>query len=257
MKTTQPFRTITALILVLFTITVSSCKKESAVTPEVSFKPTKIITTENGATIRIQRYMYDAQGKLANYESIGNGTSDSVLIRAGSIAFKRPGNTEVSQVLTFNADQTFKAIFSASEQTDFVNNQTKLSRITKARPNNTPLSLGVFNYTNDNLNSMISEIRLDISYHNDLPYQKGINEIPVVFKPIQFYKIMEQENTTTMQLYSKLIKSIMLDFGNRQERHDYTYTFDAEDRVTEINELVTIITPASTNLLELISTVSY
>jgi len=257
MKTIQPFRTITALMLVLFAITVSSCKKESTVAPEVSLKPTKIITTENGTTIRIQRYVYDAQGKLANYESIGNGTSDSVLVRAGSIAFKRPGNSEVSQVLTFNADRTFKAIFSATEQTDFANNQTKLSRITKARPNNTPLSVGVFNYTNDNLSAMLAEIRIDISYHDNLPYQKGINEIPVAFKPLQFYKILEQEDATATQLYSRLINSILLDFGNRQERHDYTYTFDAEDRVTEINELVTIITPSSTNLLQFTSTVSY
>lgn len=86
----------------------------------------------------------------------------------------------------------------------------------KIRPGNTPLVVGEFDYTSNNLTKIGAEIRIDINYFNDLPYQKGINEIPVALKPIKFYKVMEIENTTSTILYSKMIRQIIIDFGNRK-----------------------------------------
>ncbi len=273
MKTTQTIRSMASMMLIFFAVAATSCKKESTitpttptapvipstpVTPALSVKPLSIVTTENGISVRKQIYEYDAQGKLSKYMSTDRILGlDSVLLRSNNVSFKTTESANVSQSLTFNADKTFKALFSASNQTDFENNQTKLSRMTKARLNSTPLTVGVFNYTNNNLSSIGAEIRIDINYHDNLPYQKGINEIPIALKPIKFFKIMEMENTTTSVLYSKLIRQVILDFGNRRELHDYTYTFDANNRVTQIRDTQTTVTSTSSVQKVFISSVSY
>jgi len=221
-------------------------------------KPRSIVTSENGTSVRKEFYNYDATGKLKNYVSITRNGEDSVLVNGNSVAFKRQGANAVSQVLTFNTDKTFKAVFSATDQTDFVNNQTKLSRITKARPNNTPLTLGEFAYTNNNLSSIGAEVRIDINYYDNLSYQKGINEIPLAFKPIFNYKVMEQENSTTTVLYNKLIKQVITSFGgSRFELHDYVYDFDASNRVIKITDTVTNTTANSSTQKVLVSNIAY
>ena len=263
------------MMVIFFAVATSSCKKEenitpvntptapviptTPVTPAVSMKPRVIETSENGTLIRKQNYAYDAQGKLQKYESSTGiaASSDSVLLRENNVSFKTPGSSTISQSLTFNADKTLKALFTANDQTDFVNNQTKLSRITKINSNATPVTVGVFNYTNNNLSSIGAEIRIDINYHDNLPYQKGINEIPVALKPIKFYKIMEMENATTTVLYSKLIRQIIFDFGNRRELHDFTYTFDANQRVTQMIDTQTFVTSTSSTQKVLVSNISY
>jgi hypothetical protein len=276
MKTNKTTRSIVAMMVIFFAVSISSCKKEDSivpnnpnvpttpvaptipVTPAVSMKPTSIITSENGTSVRKEIYKYDATGKLNNYVSITRNGEDSVLIADNRVAFKRQGANVVSQVLTFNTDKTFKAIFSATDQTDFVNNQTKLSRITKARPNNTPLTVGEFAYTNNNLSSIGAEIRIDINYYNNLPYQKGINEIPLAFKPVFNYKVMEQENATTSILYNKLIKQVITNFGgSRFELHDYVYDFDTSNRVIKITDTVTNTTANSSTQKVLISNITY
>jgi hypothetical protein len=268
MKTNQTIRSIVSMMVIFFAVTTTSCKKEENITPvipptqiapAISLKPIFIETKENGNIIRKQSYAYDAQGKLTKYESSTDvaSSSDSVLVRQNNVAFKTPGSNTINQSLTFNTDKTFDALFSATDQTDFENNQTKLSRMTKARPNSTPLTLGVFNYTNDNLSTIGAEIRIDISYHDNLPYQKGINEIPVGLKPIKFYKIMEMENATSTVLYNKFIRQVIMDFGNRRELHDYTYTFDANSRVTLIRDTQTTVTSTTSDQKVFISTVLY
>ncbi|MCC6582664.1 MAG: hypothetical protein IT271_03085 [Chitinophagales bacterium] len=273
MKKTS-IRSIVTMLVIFFAVATTSCNKDTEIAPTVppvpvipptpvapaiSLKPIFIETKENGNTIRKQSYAYDSQGKLTKYESSTGvaSTSDSVLVRQNNVSFKTPGSNTINQSLTFNADKTFDALFSATDQTDFENNQTKLSRMTKARPNSTPLNVGVFNYTNNNLSSIGAEIRIDINYHDNLPYQKGINEIPIALKPIKFFKIMEMENTTTSVLYSKLIRQVILDFGNRRELHDYTYTFDANNRVTQIRDTQTTVTSTSSVQKVFISSVSY
>jgi hypothetical protein len=276
MKTNKTIRSIVAMMVIFFAVSISSCKKEDSivpnnpnvpttpiaptipVTPAVSMKPTSIITSENGTSVRKEIYKYDATGKLNNYVSITRNGEDSILISSNSVAFKRQGGNAVSQVLTFNTDKTFKAVFSATDQTDFVNNQSQLSRITKARPNNTPLTVGEFAYTNNNLSSIGAEIRIDINYYNNLPYQKGINEIPLAFKPVFNYKVMEQENATTSVLYNKLIKQVITNFGgNRFELHDYVYDFDANNRVIKITDTVTNTTTNSSTQKVLVSNITY
>ncbi|MBK9793502.1 MAG: hypothetical protein IPP60_10470 [Sphingobacteriales bacterium] len=273
MKKTS-IRSIVTMLVIFFIVAATSCNKDNKiaptappvpaipptpVTPAISLKPIFIETKENGNTIRKQSYAYDSQGKLAKYESSTGvaSTSDSVLVRQNNVSFKTPGSNTINQSLTFNADKTFDALFSATDQIDFENNQTKLSRMTKARPNSTPLNVGVFNYTNNNLSSIGAEIRIDINYHDNLPYQKGINEIPIALKPVKFYKIIEMENTTTSVLYSKLIRQVILDFGNRRELHDYTYTFDTNNRVTQIRDTQTTVTSTSSVQKVFISSVSY
>lgn len=273
MKKTS-IRSIVTMMVIFFIVAATSCNKDNEIAPTappvpaipptpvtlaISLKPIFIETKENGNTIRKQSYAYDSQGKLAKYESSTGvaSTSDSVLVRQNNVSFKTPGSNTINQSLTFNADKTFDALFSATDQIDFENNQTKLSRMTKARPNSTPLNVGVFNYTNNNLSSIGAEIRIDINYHDNLPYQKGINEIPIALKPVKFYKIIEMENTTTSVLYSKLIRQVILDFGNRRELHDYTYTFDANNRVTQIRDTQTTVTSTSSVQKVFISSVSY
>ena len=273
MKKTS-IRSIVTMMVIFFIVAATSCNKDNKIAPTappvpaipptpvtlaISLKPIFIETKENGNTIRKQSYAYDSQGKLAKYESSTGvaSTSDSVLVRQNNVSFKTPGSNTINQSLTFNADKTFDALFSATDQIDFENNQTKLSRMTKARPNSTPLNVGVFNYTNNNLSSIGAEIRIDINYHDNLPYQKGINEIPIALKPVKFYKIIEMENTTTSVLYSKLIRQVILDFGNRRELHDYTYTFDTNNRVTQIRDTQTTVTSTSSVQKVFISSVSY
>ena len=273
MKKTS-IRSIVTMLVIFFAVAATSCNKDNEITPTtppvpvipptpvapaISLKPIFIETKENGNTIRKQSYAYDSQGKLAKYESSTGvaSTSDSVLVRQNNVSFKTPGSNTINQSLTFNADKTFDALFSATDQIDFENNQTKLSRMKKARPNSTPLTVGVFNYTNNNLSSFGAEISININYHDNLPYQKGINEIPIALKPIKFFKIMEMENTTTSVLYSKLIRQVILDFGNRRELHDYTYTFDTNNRVTQIRDTQTTVTSTSSVQKVFISSVSY
>lgn len=273
MKKSTTIRSTATMMLIFFAVAITSCKKESditpttptapvipttPVTPALSVKPVSIVTTANGISVRKQIYEYDAQGKLLKYMSIDRILGlDSVLLRSNNVSFKTTESANIAQSLTFNADKTFKALFSSADQTDFENNQTKLSRMIKARPNSTPLTLGVFNYTNNNLSSIRAEIGIDINYHDDLPYQKGINEIPIAQKPLRFYKIMEMEDATSSFLYGKLIRQVILDFGNRRELHDYAYTFDANNRVTQIRDTQTTVTSNSSAQKIFVSEVSY
>ena len=269
MKTTKTIRSIVAMTVTFFAVTATSCNKESEIAPTtpvvpppavpvVSMKPISIITTENGSRVRKQLYVYNAQGKLTKYESIDAFLGlDSVLLRSNNVSFKTTESNNISQSLTFNADKTFQSLFTANDQTNFESNQSELALTKKIRVNNTPLTTAQFVYTNNNLTTMGAEIRIDINYHNNLPYQKGINEIPVALKPIKFYKIMEMENATSTLLYNKLIKQIIFDFGNRRELHDYTYTFDANQRVTQIRDTQTFVTSSTSTQKVLVSTITY
>jgi hypothetical protein len=186
MKTNKTIRSRVAMMVILFAAAATGCKKESEITPgngintppvnpvatAVSTKPRSIITSENGTDLRKQIYEYDAQGKLTKYESTGT-SSDSVLVNGNSVTFKRPGSNNAVLVLTFNPDKTFKASFTANTQFDFINNQSKLSRMTQASPNNIPATDAVFNYTNNNIGSMASEIRVELDYFDNPAIPKG------------------------------------------------------------------------------------
>ncbi len=65
------------------------------------------------------------------------------------------------------------------------------------------------------------------------------------------------ENATSTVLYSKLIRQVIMDFGNRRELHDYTYTFDANNRVTQIRDTQTTVTSTSSVQKVFVSSVSY
>jgi hypothetical protein len=274
MKTVTQIRNMAAVAAVVFTAILSGCQKNeiAPVTPPssntppivaqppapVSLKPKSIITLENGSTVRSQLYEYDAQENLIRYSSKSGNSVDSVLVRTNNVAFKVAGSSTIAASLTFNADKTYKALFTSSDQIDFVNNQTNLSRMTKSRVNNTPLIVGEFAYTNSNLSTIGAEVRIDINYHDNLPYQKGINEIPVGFKPLGFYKVMEQENVTATSLYNKLIRQVIIGFGTSSVKtHQYSYTFDSNNRVTGITEVITTTTNTSSVQITRVSTITY
>lgn len=272
MKTNKTIRRTVAMMVIFFAVAATSCKKETEVipltptaptapvtpvTPAVSMKPVNIVTSENGVAIRKQIYGYDAQGKLVKYESIA-ASSDSITLSNNSIAFRRHGSNTVSQVLTLNTDKTFKSLFTSSSQADFENNQTKLSRLLQTRTDGSVSTVAAFFYTGNNLSTLGAEIRIDVNYYNNLPYQKGINEIPVLMKPIKFYKLLEQENTTSTTLYDKLIHQVIIKTSaSRFETHEFTYVFDANNRVTKITDIVTNTSSTSSSQKTLVSTVSY
>lgn len=276
MKKTS-IRSIVAMTVIFFAVTATSCKKESEiapanpttptapvipttpVTPTVSMKPVNIITTENGSAVRKQIYGYNAQGKLVKYESLaGINASDSVALATNSIAFHRHGSSNAIQVLTFNSDKTFKSLFFGNSQIDFVNNQTQLSQLQQTRADGSILTGAEFAYIGNNLNSMSAEIRININYYSNLPYQKGINEIPVALKPIKFYKLLEQENATATVLYTKLIHQVIIQSSaSRFETHEFTYVFDTNNRVTQITDTITTTTSSTSSQKVLVSTVAY
>jgi hypothetical protein len=271
-KSNKTIRSMAAMMAIFFAVAATSCQKENEispatptptpvipVTPAVSTKPTFILTTENGSSVRKQVYLYDVQGKLTKYESLSSAsTSDSVSLANNSMAFFRHGSATVSQVLTLNADKTFKSLFFGDSQIDFANNQAQLRQMQRLNAVGSTVGIAEFVYSGNNLITIGPEIRIDINYYNNLPYQKGINEIPFGLKPIKFYKILEMENATSTVLYNKLISQAIIAYGgSRFETHDYTYVFDNNNRVTEINEIITTTTPTSTSQRILSSIVSY
>lgn len=273
MKTGIQFRNMAAVAVVVFAALVSACKKNEiapvtppssgtppvvAQPPTVNAQPRVISTVENGVTIRTQTYEYDSQGNLTRYASKSGNVVDSVLIRSNNVAFKLANASTIAASLLFNTDKTFKTFFLSSDQIDFENNQTKLARMTKPGANNTPVTLGIFTYTNSNLSKIGAEITIDINYYENLPYQKGINELPTTFKPLKFYKVMELENTTSTILYNKLIRQVIIGLGTANVKtHQYSYSFDANNRVTGITEVITSTNNSSTTQTTKVSTISY
>ena len=278
MKKVTTSRSIVALMVIFFAVATSSCKKEDTitpgnppaptgpavptvpVTPAVSMKPRFITTTENGRTIRKEEYKYDTQGKLTSYATANPTTGeDSVLVFANSVSFKRQGSNVVSQVLVFNTDKTFKSLFGAADQINFNNDQTRLSNMIKISSNGgSNTSAGEFAYSSDNLSSISAEVRIDINYDNSLPYQKGINEIPVVFKPLSNFKVMEQENATATMLYSKLIKQVIITSSRSTfETHNYSYVMDENNRVTKITEVITNTTASTSSQKTRVKSIAY
>ena len=268
-------RMMIAIIAVIFAAATTSCKKENnvtptpnpsvntppsiPVTPAVSPKPTFILTTENGSAIRKETYKYDAQGKLKSYESssASSGT-DSVIMLSNSVSYRLRTSVRSSAFdLFFNTDKSFKEILNTEEHLTFQNDATKLNTASLVNPNGSITRAAEFTYTNNNLSKIRTEVsRIDINYFNDLPYQKGINEIPKTVKPITLFKVLEQENATSTVLYNKLIKQIILTRGSQVvETHDYTYGFDASNKVTSITDLITNTTNGTQRTV--LSTITY
>jgi len=278
MKTNQKIRSMIALALIIFAASTTSCKKEDdvrpnnttpvapiipvtppIVTPAVSMKPVVLLTTQNGVLIRKQQYQYEANGNLKRYISTENNVSDSVVISSdlASVDFRMHTSSSLRNTLQLNTDKTFKSLTFGSTQINFVNSQTKLASMTQFRANGTSFTAAQFQYSNNNLSAIGAEARFDFNYYDNLPYQKGINEMPILLKPIQFYKVMELENATTTTLYNKLLRQAIIDFGSRKELHAYEYVMDANNRVTQITDTITNVTSTTSTQKVLITSVSY
>ena len=277
MKNTTTNRMMMAMIAVIFAVATTSCKKENDVAPNpnpsvntppnvpvtppvaLSAKPKFILTKQNGSTIRKEVYKYDAQGKLTTYESHSLGSEvDSAIMLINGVLYKRNTPTASSFVqLKLNTDKTFDVLVNATFQANFQNNGAKLLSASQNNAAGTATRIADFTYVNNNLSQMKTEVaKYDINYFNDLPYQKGINEIPKNIKPITLFKVMEQESATTTILYSKLIRNVIISRGSQViETHDYTYVLDANNRVTKITDLITDTTNGTQKTS--ISTIEY
>ncbi len=257
MKTIKTIRSMAAIAAVLFAATLAGCKKTeiapiapppvnntpppTVVVPAINTKPRFIITTENGSNVKSQAYEYDSQGKLIRFFSKNTTSVDTVIINSNNVIFKTQRNSGVSiQKLFLNTDKTMKNLFSDNIEIQFENNQNKIRRLTQSVDNRSFNNVAGLDYTNNSLSSINAEAVLSFNYYNDLPYQKGINELPTAFKPFQYYKVLEQEQATTSLLYNKLLKQALMNAGTRRELHNYVYTFDADNRVIKITDTITI-----------------
>ncbi|MFN8236787.1 MAG: hypothetical protein U0T77_01335 [Chitinophagales bacterium] len=274
MKTIKTIRSRIAMMVVLFAVAATSCQKENEiapvtpvvpttpVTPAVSMKPRFITTSENGINLRKEEYRYDDQGKLTLYIS-GSSTAagvDSVEMQTNAVTFRlQNGNSRRREVLTFNADKTCSSIFSAADQANFVNNQLKFNSVELVRANNTPLRAIQFTYQGNKISRIQTELQfIDINYYENLPYQKGINEIPIGLKELKYFKTMEIENITSSIAYDKLIKQIIITNGRgNTELHDYAYVLDTNNRVTKITDTVTFTTPSTSSQRVFVSAIAY
>jgi hypothetical protein len=263
-----------AIAAVIFAATLSGCNKTEVapvtpppvnntpppvvVPPAINTKPRFITTTENGSTIKSQAYEYDSQGKLTRFFSKNTTSVDTVIINANVVIFKIERNSGVSiQKLFLNADKTMKNLFSSNIEVQFENNQNKISRLAQRVDNGSFNNIAGLDYTNNNLSSINAEAVLSFNYYNDLPYQKGINELPTAFKPFQYYKVLEQEQATSSLLYGKLLRQALLNAGTRRELHNYAYTFDSDNRVIKITDTITITVGSATTQKTQESIISY
>ncbi len=277
MKTNTIIRSMAAIAAVIFAIAATGCQKENEITPNpgngvitppivvpgVNMKPKKITTTDGGVVEYEEFYTYDSQNHLLLYLKKKNHLSDSVRIKSGFVdIITNSGGLIYKETLTLNPDKTFKHIAQKDPnggniEFDCLNSQIKLSRIVRLRANTTPKTILVANYlTNPDIAEIqVEESKYIISYYNNLPYQKGINEISGEFYSLRYFKVMEQEDATTMFLYNKLIKNITLVSNSSliREVHDFTYEFDSSNRVTVVKETIRMNfssnTPSRTTLI--------
>ncbi len=286
MKTIKTIRSRVAMMVVIFAVAATSCQKENNITPNPGNgvvtpppanipvtppapavpQPRFISTTVNGTTIKLETYEYDAQGKLKSYVSKNETSLDSVIIqpdRTLIISNRNSGSRQLT-ALSLNADKTFKQMDLLSsvtggniiDQAFFKNTQFRIDSVVQSVNNPASLKIG---YIGNKLNSIeLGAQKINVNYFENLPYQKGINEIPVKFLPIRYLKVLEQGGISSTSLYNKLICQVIINNGNsRFELHDYVYEFDAQSRVTKITDTITFTTASTSTQKVAISVISY
>lgn len=272
-----------AMMVILFAATATGCQNENEITPNpgsgvttppvvtppaaVSVpKPKEIITVVNGMTTRIQSYTYDSQGMLTIYASKNEASVDSVIMQPNQVSYRsiRSGGLRVNMGLALNSNKTYKRVDLLSSSTGGVvdqaifnhNAQFRIDSITQPR---TDLPLARFDYISNNLNGIQMEVqKINVNYSHNLSYQKGINEIPFSITPVKYFKLLEQEDATTTQLYNKLLKQIIINNGTgRFELHDFVYEFDGQNRVSKITDTITFTTSSTSVQKIAVSTITY
>jgi len=283
MKTTNQIRSMATVMVLLFVVTATGCQKENEITPNpgtgvtpppvvsppapaVVPKPREITTITDGVVSRIQTYTYDSQEKLSIYVSKNETSVDSVIMQSDQqVSFRTVRNNGSKQnvVLSLNANKTYKRMDLLSPVTGGVADQAVINntqfRIDSIMQPRTGLPLGKFNYISNNLNAIQTEVqRINVNYFNNLPYQKGINEILLPSTPLKYYKLLEQEDITTTHFFDKLMQQVIINIGSgRFELHDYSYEFDNENRVTKITDAITFTTSGSSVRKIAVSTITY
>ncbi|MFN8295466.1 MAG: hypothetical protein U0T69_04685 [Chitinophagales bacterium] len=249
MKTNKTIRSIVAMMVIFFAVSTTSCKKESEIspannnTPTVSFKPKSIVTTKDGdpGNFRLQTYEYNNQNKLTKFVSVSGSTKDSLVLIADGIGFIRKNNAAVrtKEFLSFNPDKSLKEL-SVSSSSGLIS----LSPVFVALPNsnstlvnlaNANINIG-FSYLDGNLRTLsVDQESVSYTYYNNLPFQKGINELQVESTALMYHKLAEQENMTNYSLFSKLLHTVTAtDRGVVRRVDTYNYVMDEHGRVVTI-----------------------
>ena len=282
MKTNNTIRSMAAMMVILFAVTTTSCQKENEITPNpgtgvttppvnntpppvavpplpaVNTKPRFITTVANGSTVRSQGYEYDSQGKLIRYFSKNTASVDSVILSGNVALFKTARNSGTSvQKLIMNSNKTMRNLISDNIELRFEHNQNKINTLTQSIDGGTFNTVARMDYLDDNLSAINGEAVISYTYYNNLPYQKGINELPTALKPFQYYKVLEQEEATSNVLYKKLLKQSVLNTGGRREMHEFVYAFDSDNRVSKITETITITVSGNSTQKTSESIISY
>jgi hypothetical protein len=249
MQTNNQFRSGIALLAFAFAALATACTQSDGneaippVDPSISIRPARIITLENGIEIRRQDYQYKPDGKLRMYISHAEQDIDTVILQSNGMEIRRKrGSDLVREFLFLNADKAY-ANFRTTESGvsfDFENSGNHLSRIFKSGPNAFQTLIAQTTYENGSLAGILSEdTEIRITYYNELPYQKGVNELPTEFSAFTYYKIAESEMLTSTLFYNKLIREYsIIENGILEDKHEYAYTFDNLGRVMEIDQVI-------------------
>ncbi len=248
MKKVTTSRSIVALMVIFFAVAATGCKKENEIVPNgtsptVSIKPKSIITKEVGTpgNFRVQTYGYDSQNKLTKFISSSGTTRDSLVLFRDGIGFIRRvnGSIESKEFLIFNSDKSLKELNVSSRSRAItltpVFATLQGSPVTLVGLNNSSINLG-FTYLDNNVKSIgINTESLTYTYYNNLPFQKGINEMQVESAALMYHKVAEQENMTNYTFFSKLLHTVTVKDGNTVRRVDtYSYIHDEHGRVKTI-----------------------
>ena len=249
-----------AIIAVIFAAIITSCKKENEVTPNgnqnntpvvVNEKPLSIITRDlsNNRIVIEERFTYQ-NNQLVKYVKKSADEIDSVIV------FQSASQNGFQDFSTFASLPTsVQTLFLSSDKQmhDFttsnngitgnfaISNSTISNVVNSANAQRFLIKDAV--YENDNIKSfVVNGIGVDtvkVTYDESLGYKKGINELPITFNAMRFFKLLELNNMTSTKMYSKLIKFITKKTNKRTNNfttHQFSYTFDAKGRIATITD---------------------
>jgi hypothetical protein len=245
MKAIQHIGRAAAMFTLAFAPLLGGCSKTepgppgNAIIDVVSLKPSSIITTKNGEEISREIYQYRL-GALTHYIRLLPGETDSMVLLGDSVQYRRIfASHSTREMLLLNNNKTFQRYRTGSlAGTEFVfqNRIFELNRVLIERPDSGPELMMLFEYSDQRILSYtLYNSNTTISYYDDLPYQKGINELPVANTALLIHKILEQENATSMRLYDKLFRETEMQSGPFGKRTTYSYEFDEHQRVKTIH----------------------
>jgi hypothetical protein len=236
---------MTAMMVIFFAVSISSCKKEAEIAPvnpiipQVSFNPKSIITRNDaGSVIQTEQFHYDAQNVLTSYSRRNSSGTDTASLFGNFIRFQTlGGQKEIQNILP---DKSLGNIDISVEKKIIVekSGDNFLDKTIKQFGAFFIPVTSSFNYASGSVSRIATDNEvIEITYNNNITYQKGINEIPFSVATVNKFKVLELGNATSTKLYSKLIQSVVIKVnGAVKEEHQYGYRKDANGRITEVTQ---------------------